>query len=212
MGIKLTKEEKQKKAIAEGMGALQDAIMRLDRYAGSLDSIIDSAALDKRDEFSDFLIEQKVSVILLKRDFEFILLQLRNQVSAAQAFNSLKDLPKVLDECKKTARQTPDLSKLTDSMATYRDMTQKYAQDLKALREKLSQSRRKTSVLDSMGTSGEEDIQQKEMIEAEKQARKSRLAIKAANSLAPEETTKAVGNVDEIDSIMRGIEEEKRKK
>lgn len=211
MRIKMTKEEKQQKTIAEGIGALADAVECLDTYSKTLDDAIDAAAINKEDEYSDSLIEQKVSVVLLKSDFEFMLLQLKDQVSAAQAFNSLKDLPDVLNACKQIASKVPDLSKLTASMASFREMTQQYAKDVKNLREKLSQSRSKKSVWATIGLPKADDKHQQGLIEAEKQARASRLALKVSGNIAPKESSNNVV-VDEIDSIMRGIEEEKGKK
>ena len=118
--MKKDKEEKQRNQIAEGMTAIQNAVDRLGRYAASLDESIDAAALNNEDAYSDSLIEQKISVLALKSDFEFILLQLKDMVSAAAAFNSLKELPDVLDACNQIAGKIPNLTKLSKSMSSFR--------------------------------------------------------------------------------------------
>lgn len=210
--FKMSKEEKQQLKIAEGMTAIQEAAERLDRYAASLDEAIDAAALNNEDEYSDSLIEQKLSVLALKSDFDFILMQLKDQVSAASAFNSLKEMPKILNACKQIAGKVPDMSKLTKSMSSFRTMTKQYAADLKKLREKLSQSRegQTKKTWDNLFAPSESDAY-KGKIDAEKQARAARLALKAAGKASPAEMPK-VTTTDEIDSIMRGIEQEKGKK
>lgn len=210
--MKKDKEEKQRMQIAEGMTAIQNAVDRLGRYAASLDESIDAAALNNEDAYSDSLIEQKISVLALKSDFEFILLQLKDMVSAAAAFNSLKELPDMLDACNQIAGKIPNLTKLSKSMSSFRQMTKDYAEELKGLREKLSQSRRiqSHSAWDDLFSPVKSDAYEKR-INAEKQARAARLTIKAAGQAAPAEAPKS-NATDDIDAIMRGIEEEKGKK
>ena len=212
MNSKKDKEENQKRQVAETITTLQNAIARLDRYAASLDESIDAAALNNEDAYSDSLIEQKISVIALKSDFEFILLQIKDMVSAAAAFNSLKGLPEVLNACNQIAGQIPNLSKLTKSMSAFRQTTKEYAAGLKNLREQLSQNRELQSqnAWDALFAPEKSDAYQKK-IDAEKQARAARLAIKAAGEAVPAEAPKATAT-DDIDAIMRGIEEEKGKK
>lgn len=210
--FKMSKEEKQQLKIAEGMTAIQEATERLDRYAASLDEAIDAAALNNEDEYSDSLIEQKLSVLALKSDFDFILMQLKDQVSAASAFNSLKEMPKILNACKQIAGKVPDMSKLTKSMSSFRDTMKQYSEDFKKLRNKLSESRKskeKNTWANLFSPASADTYNSK--IEAEKQARAGRLALKAAGQASPAETPKAT-TTDEIDSIMRGIEQEKGKK
>ena len=212
MNTKKDKAEKQKMKVAETMTTLQGAISRLDRYAASLDESIDAAALNNEDAYSDSLIEQKISVLALKSDFEFILLQLKDMVAAAAAFNSLKGLPEVLDACNQIAGKIPNLSKLTKSMSSFRQLTREYASDLKNLREQLSQNRKIQSqnAWDELFAPAKSDAYQKR-VNAEKQARAARLAIKAAGQTSPAEVPKS-NATDDIDAIMRGIEEEKGKK
>ena len=118
----------------------------------------------------------------------------------------------VLDACDQIAGKIPNLSKLTRSMSSFRQTTREYASDLKKLREQLSQSRRMQSknAWDELFAPAKSDAYQKR-INAEKQARAARLAIKAAGQATPAETPKSTAT-DDIDAIMRGIEEEKGKK
>lgn len=208
----MTKEEKQQKKIAEGMTDIQLAAENLGRYAATLDEAIDHAALNNEDQYSDSLIEQKIAVMELKSDFDFIYMQLKDQVSAAAAFNSLKNMPEILDACKKITSKVPNMSKLSKSMSSFRDTMKQYSEDFKKLRNKLSESRKskeKNTWANLFSPASADTYNSK--IEAEKQARAGRLALKAAGQASPAETPKAT-TTDEIDSIMRGIEQEKGKK
>lgn len=210
--FKMTKEEKQQKKIAEGMTDIQLAAENLSRYAATLDEAIDHAALNNEDQYSDSLIEQKIAVMELKSDFDFIYMQLKDQVSAAAAFNSLKNMPEILDACKKITSKVPNMSKLSKSMSSFRDTMKQYSEDFKKLRNKLSESRKskeKNTWANLFSPASADTYNSK--IEAEKQARAGRLALKAAGQASPAETPKAT-TTDEIDSIMRGIEQEKGKK
>lgn len=210
--FKMTKEEKQQKKIAEGMTDIQLAAENLGRYAATLDEAIDHAALNNEDQYSDSLIEQKIAVMELKSDFDFIYMQLKDQVSAAAAFNSLKNMPEILDACKKITSKVPNMSKLSKSMSSFRDTMKQYSEDFKKLRNKLSESRKskeKNTWANLFSPASADTYNSK--IEAEKQARAGRLALKAAGQASPAETPKAT-TTDEIDSIMRGIEQEKGKK
>lgn len=208
----MTKEEKQQKKIAEGMTDIQLAAENLGRYAATLDEAIDHAALNNEDQYSDSLIEQKIAVMELKSDFDFIYMQLKDQVSAAAAFNSLKNMPEILDACKKITSKVPNMSKLSKSMSSFRDTMKQYSEDFKKLRNKLSESRKskeKNTWANLFSPASADTYNSK--IEAEKQARAGRLALKAAGQASPAETPKTT-TTDEIDSIMRGIEQEKGKK
>lgn len=210
--FKMTKEEKQQKKIAEGMTDIQLAAENLGRYAATLDEAIDHAALNNEDQYSDSLIEQKIAVMELKSDFDFIYMQLKDQVSAAAAFNSLKNMPEILDACKKITSKVPNMSKLSKSMSSFRDTMKQYSEDFKKLRNKLSESRKskeKNTWANLFSPASADTYNSK--IEAEKQARAGRLALKAAGQASPAETPKTT-TTDEIDSIMRGIEQEKGKK
>lgn len=209
------KEFKKQQQIAEAIAKIQGAREKFERLAERYNEWIDKAAELGEDAYSDRLIEDKVGIEELVRNFEALETRIVQGAVTAESFSILKDVPKAIKACDSLLHATPDLKKLGKQMGAFESALDKARVSFKDMRQEMAGS--KNSVYsDLFGSKKATDPNVKSKIEAEKKAREARLTAKLEKSgsapVASEVNAGATKGLVDIDDLTRMIDEENKKK
>lgn len=212
MAKKIDKELKKEQQIAEGLATIKEARESVDELARRYDEWILQAAELGEDEYSDQLIEDQVELEEFSRNLQFFEVRIRESAVSARAFNKLKSLPRVMDCCKVLLSKGLNLPKIGKQMSDFKDSLDKARTSLKDLRGELSKS--KDSVYtDLFGKKKSVDPRIADKVQAKKEQRRIELEKRARQgAVAPVESGVGAQANDDIDTITRLIDEEKKRK
>lgn len=209
MALKLTKEQQQRKTIADTLVQIDNAIKSFESLAGQYDHWIDEAAELREDEYSDQLIEEKVETTEMIRTFKFLYAQIKSGAMTGAAFGDLKNLPAAISACKGILKQTPKIMALSKEMSSLKESLKERREALRSLRRQVAD--RKDAVYQSEEQATRDDF--KRRVEEEKRAREARIASKIARKEAPVSVNAAQdASNSNVDDILRALEEEKKKR
>lgn len=209
MALKLTKEQQQRKTIADTLVQIDNAIKSFESLAGQYDHWIDEAAELREDEYSDQLIEEKVETTEMIRTFKFLYAQIKSGAMTGAAFGDLKNLPAAISACKGILSQTPKIMALSKEMSSLKESLKERREALRSLRRQVAD--RKDAVYQSEEQATRDDF--KRRVEEEKRAREARIASKIARKEAPVSVNAAQdASNSNVDDILRALEEEKKKR
>lgn len=213
MSKKIDKELKKEQQISDGVATLQESRDSIEELAKSYDIWIDEAAELGENEYSDQLIADQVELEEFSRNLKFFEIRIREGAVSARAFNKLKSLPTVLENCKSLLKNGLDLHKIGKQMGDFKKSLDGARKSIKDLRSELSTDK-DPIYTDLFGKKTKEDPKIAAKIAAKKDAREARLAAKIASStVSPVEANSSVNaNESDIDVITAMIDEEKRKK
>lgn len=210
MAVKLTKEQKQRQTIADTLVQIQNARENFENLVGKYDQWIDEAADLREDEYSDQLIEEKVETFEMIRNFKFLEAQIQSGAITVAAFSELKNLPKAIAACKGILKQTPNISALTKEMISLRESMKKSREEMRGMRRQFTD--KSDAVYRNMfGTKDAVGDDFKRQVEEEKKAREARIAARMAKKETPVNSEQVESNQN-IDDILRALEEEKKKR
>lgn len=210
MAVKLTKEQKQRQTIADTLVQIQNARDNFENLATKYDQWIDEAADLREDAYSDQLIEEKVETMEMIRNFKFLEAQIQAGAVTVAAFSELKNLPKVIAACKGILKQTPNISAFTKEMMKLRESMKKSREEMRSMRRQFTDE--SDVVYRSMfGEKKATTDDFKRQVEEEKKAREARIAARMAKKETPVNAEQVESNQN-IDDILRALEEEKKKR
>lgn len=211
MAIKLTKEQKQRKTIADTLVQIRNARENFQELAEKYDEWIDDAADLREDAYSDQLIEDKVGVLEMVRNFKFIETQIETGAITSAAFGELNNLPEAITACRTILNKKPNIQSLSKELSKLQSSLKESREALRSMRRKLTDDSSETykSIFGEKKSMSPEFARQ---VEEEKRARQARLGARIAKKEAPVVVDSVQGEtMHDIDSILRAIDEEKKK-
>lgn len=194
-------KEKSEREVISALAEFVRVREVITRNANAMDASIDEAALEGRDNYSDYLIEIKAGLISYSREIQYLEMQMRNNAMLASTLGSLESLPKAIASCKAMLGIMPNLKKVGGSLD---DLKTTIAESRKALAEMLKnfsgQAHTEETKVFSSGKLSAEEVK---IVNDEKEARNARIARKAAEKtgVAPASQSSAASVKKEIDNI-----------